>query len=290
LTGYRISDACAEATKNKDLHLATLLALAEESPTDFRKDLHLQLEAWRKEGSLGDIQLWYRAIYELLAGEVDSKGNALGQLGMEKRVDWRRGFAMRLWFGVPVDGDIKDTVQEYWMACQQNSTLARPIPWYATATKPVATGVYDGLYQLLRLYAGSGVTTTLDDVLNPHNFTSSPTDLRIPWHLYVILSQLKGRASFADTTNSTSSTGERLGLDYVNQLEQLGLWQWAIYVALHLHRENTRKATIRDLLARHIATVPTQLEQQGIISQLVDHWKIPMEWILEAQVSRLEYS
>ena len=156
LTGYRILDACAEAIKTKDLHLATLLALAEESPPEFRRDIQVQLEAWRKDGSLGDIQLWYRANYELLAGQLDARGNALAQLGMEKRLDWRRGFATRLWFGIPVDGEIKDAVQEYWMACQQNSSLAKPVPWYSTPTRQVATDVYDGLFQLLRLYAGSG--------------------------------------------------------------------------------------------------------------------------------------
>jgi hypothetical protein len=91
LTGYRIPDACTEATKTKDLHLAALLALAEESLPEFRRDIQVQLEAWRKDGSLGDIQLWYRASYELLAGQLDARGNALAQLGMEKCLDWRRG-------------------------------------------------------------------------------------------------------------------------------------------------------------------------------------------------------
>jgi Nuclear protein 96 len=149
LTGYRIPDACVEATKTKDLHLATLLALAEESRPEFHRDIQVQLEAWRKDRSLGDIQLWYCVSYELLAGQLDARGNALAQLGMEKRLDWRQGFAMRLWFGIPVDGEIKDAVQEYWMACQQNSNLAKPVPWYSTPTLQVAAGVYDGLFQLL---------------------------------------------------------------------------------------------------------------------------------------------
>ena len=286
LTGYRISEACSEAIKSKDLHLATLLALAEESRPEFRQDLHRQLESWRKDGSLGDIQLWYRAIYEVLAGEIDLRGNALGLLGVGKRVDWRRAFAMRLWFGIPADGGIKDAVQEFWMACQQDSSIAKPVPWYTTTTQKTSPGVYDGLFQLLRLYAGSGVGNTLDDALNPYNFTSAVTDVRVSWHLYVILSQLYGKASFSDIHGKTmiSDTGERLTLSYVSQLEHLGLWRWSIFVALHLRRENTRKGIIIDLLARHISTIPSQLEEQGIISQFVDQWKIPMEWILEAKV------
>ena len=147
-------------------------------------------------------------------------------------------------------------------------------------------GVYDGLFQLLRLYAGSGVGNALDDALNPYNFTSAVTDVRVSWHLYVILSQLYGKASFSDIHGKTmiSDTGERLTLSYVSQLEHLGLWRWSIFVALHLRRENTRKGIIMDLLARHISTIPSQLEEQGIISQFVDQWKIPMEWILEAKV------
>jgi nuclear pore complex protein Nup98-Nup96 len=235
---------------------------------------------------MGDIQLWYRAVYETLAGEIDARGNALSQMGLGKRVDWRRAYAMRLWFGIPADGEIKDAVQEYWMACQQDSSVAKPLPWYAK--DKTTKGVYDGLFQLLRLYSGSGVNTTLDDTLNPYNFSSAVTDVRISWHLYIILSELKGKASFADAygmkANPISDAGEKLTLAYVTQLEDMDLWQWAIYVALHLRRENTRKGVIMDILARHIATIPNQLEEQGIISRLVEQWKIPMEWILEAKV------
>jgi nuclear pore complex protein Nup98-Nup96 len=288
LTGYRISEACAEASKTKDLRLATLLALAEESTREYRQDLHNQLEVWRKDGSLGDIQLWYRAVYDILAGEIDGRGSALGQLGIGKRIDWRRAFAMRLWFSTPVDSEIKDAVQEYWMACQLDSSIAKPVPWYDVTNQKTPTGVYDGLFQLLRLYAGSGVNSTLDDALNPYNFSSAVTDTRIPWHLYVVLAVLKGKASFADAYGTKASTisgnGERLTLSYVHQLEYLDLWQWAIFVALHLRRENTRKGTIMDILARHINTTPNDTKEQGIISQFVENWKIPMEWILEAKV------
>ena len=97
------------------------------------------------------------AVYEILAGEIDVRGNALGLLGVGNRVDWRRAFAMRLWFGIPADGEIKDAVQEYWMACQQDSSIAKPVPWYSTTSlKTTTTGVYDGIFQLLKLYAGSG--------------------------------------------------------------------------------------------------------------------------------------
>jgi nuclear pore complex protein Nup98-Nup96 len=284
LSGYRISDACAEACKVKDLHLATLLALTDECTHGYRQDLHSQLEVWRKDGSWRDIQLWYRAVYEILAGELDGKGNALQELQIGKRIDWKRAFAMRLWFGIPGDGEIKLAVQEYWMACQLDSSIAKPVPWYTTSQKMVP-GVYDGLFQLLRLYAGTGVSITLDDALNAYNFSSTVTDVRVSWHLYVILSQLKGKASFADAegAKTVSDAGERLTLSYVSQLEHLGIWQWAIFAALHLRREATRKGIINELLARHISNIPNHIEEQGIITKLVDNWKIPMEWILEAK-------
>ena len=229
-------------------------------------------------------------MYELLAGQVDGRGNALGQLGVGGKVDWRRAFAMRLWFGTEADADagIKDAVQEYWMACSHDESVAKPVPWYITGGNTGRTGVWDGMFQLLRLYAGQGGMATLDDALNSYNYTSTVTDVRIPWHLYVILHQLRGTASFSDTFGakggSISETGERLTLSYVCQLENLGLWQWAIFVALHLRRGSARKGVVMDILARRMAILPTSLEEQGITSQLVDQWKIPMEWILEANV------
>lgn len=289
LAGYRIQDACSDATKNKDFHLATLLSLAEESSQEFRLDIRAQLDVWRKDGSQGDIQVWYRAVYELLAGQIDGPGTTIGQLGMGKKMDWRRAFAMRLWFGIPSDGEIKHAVQEYWMACQQDGNVAKPFPWYINNNDTSASlGIYDGLFQLLRLYSGSDINTTLDDALNPSNFSNTVTDVRISWHLYIILSELKRKASFADVfgakANVVSDSGERLTLAYVSQLESLDLWRWAVYVALHLRRENTRKGVIMDIFARHIHTIHDNVEEQGIISQLVDQWKIPMEWILEAKV------
>jgi nuclear pore complex protein Nup98-Nup96 len=228
-------------------------------------------------------------VYELLAGQVDARGNALGQLGVGGKVDWRRAFAMRLWFGTEADAGIKDAVQEYWMACSQDDSVAKPVPWYTTGNNTGRSGVLDGMFQLLKLYAGKdGGMATLDDALNSYSYTSTVTDVRIPWHLYVILQQLRGTVSFSDTfgarTGSISETGERLTLSYVCQLENLGLWQWAIFVALHLGRGSARKGTVMDILARRMVTLPTCLEQQGITSQLIDQWKIPMEWILEAKV------
>ena len=287
LAAYRISDACSEAMKNRDFHLATLLSLAEESPPEFRQDIRAQLEVWRKDGSAADIQVWYQAIYELLAGRIDGPGSTFGQLGMGKRMDWKRAFAMRLWFTTPHDGEIKDAVQEYWMACQQDRNVARPSPWY-NHNDTNGSAVYDGLFQLLRFYAGSEVTRTLDDALNPYNFSNTVTDVRISWHLYIILAELKRKASFSDIFgakgNAISDTAEQLTVAYVAQLESLDLWRWAVFVALHLHRENARKGVIVDILARHIHTITDNVEEQGIISQLIDQWKIPKEWILEAKV------
>jgi nuclear pore complex protein Nup98-Nup96 len=193
---------------------------------------------------------------------------------------------MRLWYSIPADGEIKLAVQEYWMSCQQESNISKPTPWYGDAKE----GVYDGLFQLLRLYSSGGINFTLDDALNPYCFSNAGMDVRISWHLYVILSQLQQKAQFADSYGSKgaiSESGERLTLSYIKQLELLKLWQWAIYVALHLRRSSTRKGVILDLLARYISTIQSEIEEQGIISQLTDQWKIPMEWILEAKVHTL---
>jgi nuclear pore complex protein Nup98-Nup96 len=149
---------------------------------------------------------------------------------------------------------------------------------------------YNGrLGRLLRLYSATGLGRTLDTALNPLNFSAATTDVQIPWHLYVILSQLKGAASFSDSLGSkgqaVSDSGEHITLSYIDQLEQLGLWQWAIFVALHLSRENTRNGVITDLLARHIASIaPDTDEDTHLVSTLVDTWKIPHEWILETKV------
>lgn len=69
---------------------------------------------------------------------------------------------------------------------------------------------------------------------------------------------------------------------FASQLENNGLWQWAIFVLLHLPDDYARKSAVQDMLGRHV-----ELLDQRKLSEAEEflHKKleIPLEWIYKAK-------
>jgi nuclear pore complex protein Nup98-Nup96 len=86
---------------------------------------------------------------------------------------------------------------------------------------------------LIRVF--SDATVSLDQILNPRNCSASPTDLRLPWHLYLILSRVMQKRDFVDRDEEGySGEADRITQGYAAQLELGGQWLNAAFVLLHL--------------------------------------------------------
>jgi nuclear pore complex protein Nup98-Nup96 len=89
------------------------------------------------------------------------------------------------------------------------------------------------LYELIKLY--SDVRMSLEIALSPRAASSSPYAYRKTWHLYQLLSRALQVREFEDVdTSGYSELSQSVIESYADELEQLGLWEWAAFVLLHL--------------------------------------------------------
>ena len=245
LTGLEIELACSEALQNKDLYLATLLPLA-GGDGEVRADLRNQITDWRESGALASIGVPYRAVYEILSGNVDISIGIRGQEDVYARefaicenLDWMRAFALRLWYECPIEAPLEHAVASFTEAFSSMTSVQRPVSWYGTADRDAL----DLTYMLLRLYSDHNMT--MDEVLLPGTYSANILDLQLAWQLHCVISSAQGIRDMSDRPVQASS-GEKLpsifadqiSLGTVEQLEASGAWQWALFVALHIEHSN----------------------------------------------------
>jgi nuclear pore complex protein Nup98-Nup96 len=260
LSGHQIERACQAALSNSDLRLATLVAQAGGDDA-FREDVYLQLVKWREQRVDAYIDKAYRRIYELLSGNVGkAEGTGLGDpvdasetIYIPEGLDWKRAFGLHLWYGT-FEAPVAQAVRRYEEATVTDTRTAVPSPWYvespwaereADEIRWTIEGerVNDGLFELIKLFVDP--THDLALALVPRGFAPSPFDLRLSWHIYIILARALARRDFEDrvelapdgesgTITAISQTADALTVDYAHQLESIGLWTWAALVLLHL--------------------------------------------------------
>jgi nuclear pore complex protein Nup98-Nup96 len=67
----------------------------------------------------------------------------------------------------------------------------------------------------------------LNQLLEPRSITADPLDYRLSWHLWEVLRAL-------NYTHLSEQCEGVLQASYAGQLESEGLWEWAIFVFLHI--------------------------------------------------------
>jgi nuclear pore complex protein Nup98-Nup96 len=326
LTGNQVQKACDAAVDSNNVKLATLISQAGGDP-EFRNDIHQQLALWREQKIDIHVDANVRKIYALLAGIVDvvegSKGTGLEHcpdIPLSKGLDWKRAFGLHLWYGESLDASILDSFATYDGLVKNGAPhVALPVPWYREnhppsepAWKlPSETEPTDALFSLIKLFAEP--EHLLSDVLVPFSFSPSPSDFRLSWHLYILLSRCLRVRDFADRGNAAvggpsadaesdidveghSPSADLLANSYALQLEEMDMLQEAVFVLLHLEGSAgyaplfslsisteifpRRKRAIQDILARNAPKIDDWM-MRGLVGSL----RIPVTWINEAKVS-----
>ena len=77
---------------------------------------------------------------------------------------------------------------------------------------------------------------------------------------------------------------EDLHMDFAAQLESMGLWQWSVFVLLHLENPQKRSKLVRDCLSRNV--IPSNEESAEKEVFLQDRLGIPLKWIAAAKAVR----
>lgn len=250
--------------------------------------------------------------------------------------DWKRTWGLFLWYGDGGYWGLKESLKQYSEAILGGRSLIRqPLPGYIERAgskrselikskskwMPRNETPLDCMFHLLRLYA-ENADYKLETVLRPETISGDCMDYRISWILLVFLNQVKKVGEFSDAQLARqqdaqvvvvpSAKNDLITTSLIHQLEVLGLWTWACFVALFLKSPMRREAVIRDLISRYFPLSDHSGSCYGMILQeesavstppsppssvstnaLSTEWKflvetlsIPPVWIFEAKVKK----
>lgn len=237
LTGHQVEKAIEAAINAGNVKLATLISQAGGDEL-FKEHLYAQLQIWKEQKADVLIDENIRKVYALLAGMVETEFG----LDIVDGLDWKRALGLHLWYADPMDMSVGQVFEEFERLTHHKSP---PTPWYSEQSSN--SSLVDGLYSLIRLHADPSCSLSL--VLSPLSFGPSPVDFALPWHLYIIMSRCMRVRDFTDRgdpgvsmsddedverAEGHSPTADLLASSYALQLEQLGLYQEALFVMLHI--------------------------------------------------------
>lgn len=289
LTAHRVEQACAALLEAEDFRLSTLMPMI-GGDVRSRELIKRQIDEWRKKGVLAEVAVVIRTLYELLSGNTSFSEGVRGptedfapEFFIPERfgLDWKRSFGLKLWYGCTEEDGIGQAVLEYEEEMKRwPESIPSPLPWYQDPSNPTNDGMLDILWGLLKLYAQKNVH--LEDVLLPRSIGTSNLDLRLSWQLRTILA----RKGIRDFSGENIRTADQVTVDFAGALEVAGLWEWAIFVVLHLTDTDSRETSIRNVLGRHLDELE-EAEGPEVSKKLEFLEKtllIPKAWIFEARV------
>ncbi|CAF3590685.1 unnamed protein product [Rotaria sordida] len=204
----------------------------------------------------------------ILSGEFIVKGHNL--VDQNRTIYWQMALALHLWFANSSSDSISTIVRDFETAYQDHYWL-EPIAHYGN------TKALDLRWKLLKLYTDD--TYPIDNIFDVNSYTQNVFDYRLSWMLYITLQSL---GSYPLSTENDAC----LHVNFARQLENLGFWQLAIFVLLHINEPTNRRRIVNEFLHRHVTSNIdlTQDEQT-----LVDKYNIPINMILSTKAQRAEY-
>ncbi|XP_011861839.1 PREDICTED: nuclear pore complex protein Nup98-Nup96 isoform X3 [Vollenhovia emeryi] len=248
LSACKLEDACEEARKAGDHCLALLMAQLRSGVT-VQKLIKQQLALWQETDVDENLTIERLKLFMLVAGEplISSKH---GTINVCEDLDWKRAFAIHLWYLSPPTCSITDALDLYetsFNATEAQAYAAVPEPEYREneydAELSNGKRIHDLCFHLLKLYCTGN--HDLGELLNPLAYTANPLDYRLSWLVQQTLVAL-GYTHLSDHVAALTHT------NFATQLEAHGLWHWAIFVLLHLRDSSRRRIAVQDLLLRHI--------------------------------------
>ncbi|XP_052868912.1 nuclear pore complex protein Nup98-Nup96 [Anopheles cruzii] len=269
---HKVLEACDLAFESNDLQLALLIAQISGGPA-VRQLLQRQLCAWQDSEADRFIDPRRLQVFMAIAG-VPVMSSSHGAINLFESVDWMKSLAMHLWYLSTPTASITDALIGYEHSFESTDYYTLPpVPPYTRRFQPNAgsgdRAVRDVRFHLLKLY--SRRSHPLEPLLNPASHTADPTDYRLSWLLLQALETLGYR-------HCSEFSRSQLHVAFANQLESYGLWQWSVFVLLHLQDQARRELTVQQLLYRHVQLDDDEnylTQERFIIKEL----GIPEKWI-----------
>lgn len=182
LSACKLEDACQFARKAGDHCLALLMAqLRSGSPV--KELIKQQLALWQETNVDENLTIDRIKLFMMIAGEplISSKH---GTINVCEDLDWKRAFAIHLWYLSPPTCSITDALDLYEASFNTTETevyAAAPEPEYKESDydAEISNGkiIYDLCFHLLKLYCTGN--HDLGELLNPLSYTPNPLDYRL---------------------------------------------------------------------------------------------------------------
>uniref|UniRef100_A0A0K8U4G4 Nuclear pore complex protein Nup98-Nup96 n=1 Tax=Bactrocera latifrons TaxID=174628 RepID=A0A0K8U4G4_BACLA len=266
---HKVNEACELAVRYDDVNLSLLLSQLSSGPT-VRQLMEDQLAAWHKNEADKFIQLERLKLYMLVAG-VALMDSGHGPINTLDGIEWIKVLAIQLWYLSSPTASITDALLAYDKSFKSEEFYSMPpTPCYMDKTNLNEKHViYDLRYHLLQLY--SKRSHPMESLLNPATHTADPMDYRLSWLLLQTLEAIGYR-------HCSELSESQLHVGFASQLECNDLWEWAIFVLLHIKDRNQRELSVQNVLYRYVSVskdVALSEKEKFVINNL----GVPEKWI-----------
>ena len=250
-----------------------------------RQIMSQQLDNWAEAGSDTMINQSRLVLYSLLAAKPTHKASNC-VINTCSGLDWKRAFALHLWYICPATSTIPEVLNAYELAAGllkgNEKYCEEPFPSYLHSHGALegSTGSRDVCYHLFKLFTDS--THRLEKLLDPATITPDHIDVTTSWFLWKILESL-GYNHLSDIANCS------LHLNMAALLEASGQWHWAVFVLLFISDEYRRSNEVKSLLGRHIAVGDEESIDAMYKSResfILEQLKVPIKWLYEAKATK----
>lgn len=275
---HKVNDACDLAFENNDINLSLLLAQSSGS-LSAKQLLQHQLSCWHEVEADEFIDYRRLKILMIVSGISAMDGAQNKTLNIFENLNWLKCLALQLWYVSSLVSSVTDAIVAYEQNYQNvNANVANPVPPYCSAKDASKCKYYDLRFHLLKLY--SQRSHALEVLLNPANYSKDLMDYRLSFLVLQVLETLGYR-------HISEACRLKIYTCLAEQLETNNLWEWSIWIMLHISNKNHRESAIQKLLYRYIKIDDERDDNYSAKEKFIqEELEIPEKWICWAKAVR----
>uniref|UniRef100_A0A0K2U919 Nuclear pore complex protein Nup98-Nup96 n=1 Tax=Lepeophtheirus salmonis TaxID=72036 RepID=A0A0K2U919_LEPSM len=272
LTANKIIEACDQCHEDGN-HFSALL-MSQFGGGVAGSLVFNQMDRWQEAHTDRFIEKDMLRFFALVAGNPYWPASDGKTINTCEDLDWKCAFSYHLWYLCSPVASISDALTLYINAFEGHTEFGV----YASAPFPQYSGVDDGsaydiAYHLLRLYCDR--SHSLESLLSPITHSKDPLDFRLSWFINQALISLGYK-------HLNTIRQDDLTASFASQLENLSLWEWSVFVLLHLSHGPKRESLIKDVICRGIRSCKDLDSKEEFLKEKLS---IPTEWIADGKAN-----
>lgn len=240
---HKVNDACDLAFENNDINLSLLIAQSSSSLA-VKQLIQHQLSCWHQVEADDFIDERRLKILMMVGSIPAMEGAHNTTLNIFENLNWVKCLALQLWYISTSVSSATDSILTYEQnSLNEEANVAMPVPSYCKLEEAINCKFSDIRFHLMKLY--SQRSHPLEMLLHPANYSKDLMDYRLSFFVLQILETLGYH-------HLSESCHLKIYTSFADQLETNGLWEWSIFVMLHIANQSFREKAIHQLLYRYI--------------------------------------